>query len=410
MDPSRRWRNLGIAAGATTAVLFAGFDLYQWAAAYASDHFHNDFTFYYAAAVIGLGHGWPSIYDLGLQQSELNAMGSGIGVAELARYISPPPVAWLALPFTLLPYPVAYWLWSVLLLAALAGTWYLGAPGAGRLRPIHVVAALAWLPVIYGLQLGQPGIFVSLGVAGSYALLRSGRPFLSGLALGAIVLKPQLGFLVPVAFLLGGRFRAFVGAAVAIGALALASAISVGPEGIGAYQERLAFAANVPVNRGLTIAPYVGNLTTTRVLQAAIAIWALALVYRFRKRSPEWLYAPAILGGMAASPYLHIDDLVMLGLAAWLYLRVPQRPGWSWAFVLALVIGVEGITLWGPLPLIAGEIAALFLFSVAALKHHDGDAEHHRAEGEHDAGLEWKGEHVAVDGQRESLDQRTGSA
>src|SRR5712692_10233964 len=285
MDRSRRWRNLGIAAGATTAVLFAGFDLSQWVAAYASDHFHNDFTFYYAAAVIGLGHGWPSIYDLGLQQSELNAMGSGIGVAELARYISPPPVAWLALPFTLLPYPAAYWLWSALLLAALAGTWYLAAPGAGRLRLIHLVAALAWLPVIYGLQLGQPGIFVALGIAGSYALLRAGRPFLSGGALGAVVLKPQLGFLVPIALLVGGQFRAFVGAAVAIGALALASAINVGPEGLSAYQERLAFAASVPVNRELTIAPYIGNLTATRVLQAAIAIWALALVFRFRKRS-----------------------------------------------------------------------------------------------------------------------------
>jgi len=410
MDRSRRWRNLGIAAGATTTVLFAGFDLSQWVAAYASDHFHNDFTFYYAAAVIGLGHGWPSIYDLGLQQSELNAMGSGIGVAELARYISPPPVAWLALPFTLLPYPAAYWVWSALLLAALAATWYLAAPAAGRVRLVHLVAALAWLPVIYGLQLGQPGIFVALGIAGSYALLRSGRPFLSGVALGAVVLKPQLGFLVPIALLVGGQFRAFVGAAVAIGALALASAINVGPEGLSAYQERLAFAASVPVNRELTIAPYIGNLTATRVLQAAIAIWALALVFRFRKRSPEWLHAPAILGGMAASPYLHIDDLVMLGLAAWLYLRVAQRPAWSWAFVLALVIAVEGITVWGPVPLIAGEILALVLFSVAALKHQDGDAEHHRAEGEHDAGLERKGEHVAVDGQRESLDQRTGSA
>src|SRR5713226_4780047 len=57
MDGSGRWRNLGIASGALAAALFAGFDLFQWVAAYGSDHFHNDFTFYYAAARIGVTHG-----------------------------------------------------------------------------------------------------------------------------------------------------------------------------------------------------------------------------------------------------------------------------------------------------------------------------------------------------------------
>ena len=80
----QRWRNLGMAAGAVTAGLFAVFDLYQWAAAYAGDRFHNDFTFYYAAARIGLAHGWGSIYDLNLQQVELNTMGSGITIAQQA--------------------------------------------------------------------------------------------------------------------------------------------------------------------------------------------------------------------------------------------------------------------------------------------------------------------------------------
>jgi len=367
MNGSRRWRNLGIASGALAAALFAFFDLYQWVVAYGSDNFHNDFTFYYAAARIGVTHGWQSIYDLGLQQSELYAIGSRIRIAELARYISPPPLAWLALPFTLLPYPIAYFLWSALLLAALAGTWYLAAPGAGRERVIHLVAALAWLPVIYALQLGQPGLFVALGVAGSYALLRSNRQFLSGLALGVIVLKPQLGFLVPVALLAGGRYRAVAGAAVGIGLLLLASAVNLGPDGIAAYAQRLSFAADVPVNRQLTLALVIGGLAAARLVQGAIAVWALVLAYRLRNQPPEWMFVLAILGGLLATPYLHLDDLVMLGLAVWLYLRIPERPGWSWAFVLALVIATEGIEEWGPLPLIAGEIAALALVSVSAL-------------------------------------------
>src|ERR1700674_3968077 len=142
MTSTRRWRNLGVAAGGAAAVLFAGWDLYKWLEADASDHFHNDFTFYLAAARVGLAQGWPSIYALHPQQVELDAIGSGIKIAELARYISPPPVAWAALPLTVLPYPVAYWTWSALLLIALVLTWRFASPGHGRWRFAHLAAAL----------------------------------------------------------------------------------------------------------------------------------------------------------------------------------------------------------------------------------------------------------------------------
>ena len=364
MDRSRRWRNLGTAAGALAASMYAAFDLYQWAVAFASDHFHNDFTFYVAAARIGLDHGWSSIYDLTLQQAQLDAMGSGITVAQLARYISPPPVAWIALPFTVVPYEAGYLIWSVLLLVALSATWYLAAPGSGWPRAIHLVAALAWVPVIYGLQLGQPGLFVALGVAASYALLRRGQELLAGLALGVLVLKPQLAFLVPIALLVAGRYRAFAGAALVLGLLAIASAINVGPGGIATYQDRLNFAAGVPVNRELTLAPLIGDLTLTRVAQALIALWALALAFALRKRGPEWIFVVALVGGLLASPYLHLDDLVMLGLAMWIYLRVESRPPWTWAYVLALVIAAEGVPVWGPAPLLIGEVIALALLAI----------------------------------------------
>ena len=407
--PARR-RNLLIAAGAVTAVIFACFDLYQWALAYASDNFHNDLTFYYAAARIGLTHGWPSIYDLRMQQEALDALGSRIQIAELARYISPPPVAWAALPLTLLPFQAAYAVWSALLLLALVGTWYLAAPGTGRPRLIHIAAALAWLPVIYGLQLGQPELFVALGVAGCYALLRTGRPVWAGVALGALVLKPQLAFLVPAALLVSGRYRAFAGSAMAIGLLVLAAMLVVGPGGVSAYEQRLSFAAGVPVNRELTIAPFVGNLAAARVVQAAIAIWALALVYRFRRRGHEWLFVPALVGGIAASPYLHLDDLVMMGLAAWLYLRTSPTPRWSWVFLLALVIAAEGIPIWGPLPVIAGELVGLALLSVAAPEAHHRDGEHHDPEGQHDPSLERDRQNLAVDREPKLVDHGGGHA
>jgi hypothetical protein len=367
MSASRRWRNLGLAAAATTAVLFALFDLYQWALAYAGDRFHNDFTFYAAAAKIGLADGWSSIYDLSLQQAQLDAMGSRITIAELARYISPPPVAWLALPFTALPYEVAYWIWSALLLTALVATWWLAAPGGGRARLIFLAAAVGWLPVIYGLQLGQPGIFVALGVAASYALLKAKRPLWAGIALGALALKPQLAFLVPAALLFARHDRAFAGSVLSLGALAVLSALALGTSGLADYQARLNFAASVPVNRDLTLAYFLGAGSMTRVVEVAIGLWSLVLAYRTRGRGVEWLYACALVGGMLATPYMHLDDLAMVGLAAWLLLR-SESSAVTWIYALVAVLTIEGEPFWGPAPVVLVELGALALLSVAAFR------------------------------------------
>lgn len=365
-SPARRWRNLGVAAGAAAASLFAGFDLYQWAQAYAADRFHNDFTFYYAAAQIGKAHGWASIYDLALQQAQLNAMGSGITIAELARYISPPPVAWLALPLTAFAFPIAYWIWSAMLVAALVATWRLAAPGAGRMGIFFLAAAIGWLPVIYALQLGQPGLLVGLGVAASYALLRAGRPFWAGVALGAIIFKPQLAFLVPPALLAARRDRAFLGSFVVLVALGLASAVALGPSGLHDYASRLGYAAGVPVNRDLTLAAFLGNVTVTRAVQVLIAAWTLFLVFRLRHREPEWIYVCALSGSLLATPYVHLDDLAMLGLAGWLCLRA-NPPRRTWVYLLALVLVVEGEPIWSSAPVIAAELVTLVLLSFVAL-------------------------------------------
>ena len=399
---SRR-RNLGIAAGGAAAVIFAVFDLYQWFVAWSSDHFHNDLTFYYVAAQIGFAHGWSRIYDLDLQQTYLNALGSGITVAELARYISPPPVAWLALPLTALPFNLAYACWSGLLIVALGVTWRFAAPApdAGRLRVLFFAAALGWLPVVYGLQLGQPGLFVALGVAGSYALLRSGRPLWAGVALGAIVLKPQLAFLVPLALLAAGRYRAFTGSALALGALAILSALALGSSGIATYLDRLGFAASVPVNRDLTLAYLLGG--AARPVQIFTAAWTMLIANRLRQRGVEWIFACALVGGLLATPYVHLDDLMMLGLAAWLVLRA-SPPRWTWLYIVALVIAVEGEPIWGPPPVLVAEIGALALLSVAALKHPDREAEQDHAKREHDPGLERNRQHLVADGQPEAVD------
>ena len=70
---------------------------------------------------------------------------------------------------------------------------------------------------------------------------------------------------------------------------------------------------------------------------------------------------------MLATPYVHLDDLLMLGLAAWLILRA-KTPAWTWIYVLTGIVAVEGEPFWGPAPALAVEVGALVLLSVAALQ------------------------------------------
>jgi hypothetical protein len=188
----------------------------------------------------------------------------------------------------------------------------------------------------------------------------------AGVALGALALKPQLAVLVPLALLAARQDRAFLGSVLSLGVLAAASAIALGGDGISTYLSRLTFASSVSVNRELTLATLLGGGNVTRAAQAIIALGSLALVYRLRHRGPEWIYIPALVGGMLATPYLHLDDLTMLGLAGWLCLRT-STPRWTWVYVLAAVLAVEGEPIWGPVPVILAELVALALISVAAL-------------------------------------------
>lgn len=362
-----RRRNLVIAGAAAAATVCAAYSVFLWWTSYAGDNFHNDFTFYYAAARLGLTHGWTHLYDLGLQQQQLDAIGSRIKVAQLARYVSPPPLAWLVIPLTALPYRVAYWLWSALLLAGLVLTWYLAAPGAGRARVIFLVGAFGWLPIVYGLQLGQPALLVAAAVAACYTLLRNGRDIEAGAVLGLLVLKPQLALLVPVVLLVAGRRRAFASAVAVLALITIASLIALGPSGASDYVARLNFATSVPENQAQTLAAWIHNLTVTRAVQLVIAAWTVVLAYRYRRNGPEVWLAIALVGGLASSPYVHYDDLAMLGLACLLFLRAAHGR-WVIAYAMALVVLAEGFPIWMAGPELAAELIALAWLSVLALR------------------------------------------
>ncbi len=92
---------------------------------YLANHGDSDFKIYFLAARIGLDHGWQHIYDPRLEDAGWKLLGDGFSQQALPDllFLSPPPVAWIATPFTVLPPPAAYLAWSVVTVGCLALTW-----------------------------------------------------------------------------------------------------------------------------------------------------------------------------------------------------------------------------------------------------------------------------------------------
>src|SRR5438105_6237525 len=123
-----------------------------------------------------MAHGWPTLYHGNVYTAALQALTGSRDV-----FGNLPLAAWVALPFTVLPFHVADVLWSLLLAAAFVWTWWAATPpqaprpalratspvrarlasllqgryGLGWERVLLLLAALAAYPVLFAIDLGQ---------------------------------------------------------------------------------------------------------------------------------------------------------------------------------------------------------------------------------------------------------------
>lgn len=323
-----------------------------------------DFGNYYLYARVGLNQGWSRLYDLTAQQHEWLRLG-GPDVIPWFPIIYPPPLAWLVVPFTLLPLPVAFGCWTALLLGLILLTCRLVAPGPTRMsRWMVLVAMLAVFPVLFALLLGQILIVELAAVAGAWWLIGRGREIPAGILLVALVFKPQIAILLPVVLLVIGRWRTaavwFAGSAVVV----LIAVITTGLNGLHDYAVRLADAAAVApqflVPTQFTMAGLLGHGVVTIVVSAMAVALTIAVAYRHRAEGAAIPVAAALVGSMLITPYLHYQDLSALLLAGGIalhgsldrwqrtlmvigYLLLLATSFWGWGF--GLFSAVLGSTL-----------------------------------------------------------------
>jgi len=294
-----------------------------------------DFHTYFAAAEVGLNHGWSHIYDqevVGLEQKEL------VPTQWAQPFLSPPPVAWLTAPFLPLPYKVALAVWAFILFSALALAFAWAGVGRGLGRWIAVFGALSTWWVMLAVDVGQIVPVVAAGTVVGWRLLRDKRDVAAGLVLATILLKPNTAILVPLALLLAGRRRAVAAWLGAAALVLIAAELTVSPSGIASYTAELL--GPLPTGAdSLTLHGALGATGTFALLLRVLIIAAvLATSYKFR-RSPAATVPIAILGSMLIAPYLHAADLCLLSAAGWMVWQertsLPWRVPIAAAWVLA---------------------------------------------------------------------------
>ena len=140
-----------------------------------------------------------------------------------------------------------------------------------------------------------------------------------------IALKPQGMLLVPFALLVAGRRKAFFAWAASMAAVGAVVLPLIGLAGLRAYLSRLSYAQSHPgefwVGWAYNLSRHFeGTPVSMRLVELAAV--GLALLAAFRQRAQlELVIAAALVGSLLATPFLHLDDLMLLFPAGWLVLR-----------------------------------------------------------------------------------------
>ena len=257
----------------------------------------------------------------------------------------PPCFLLLLAPFGLLSYQVAAFDWVLLTFAGYCAA-------IRRWAPAMPWLALSFPPLLVNVITGQSGFLVAALFIGGMALLPR-RPLIAGLLLGLLIVKPQLGLVLPFALAAGREWRALAGAAAASIGLVLLSIFVFGWSTYQAWLGNAQFIASI-ASEGLAgwhrmASPYgalrlaglAGAAAWTMHITLAVAAAGAACLVWYRKADLGARAGALAAATALASPYLFVyDTLILVVPFLWLVGRgrhwLPLALTWAILF-LALV-------------------------------------------------------------------------
>lgn len=293
----------------------------------------GDYLAFYAASRAAQAGEAAAIYDPEIFETKLQEVGP-----ERDRYgltwQYPPTYFLLLFPVAHIAYVPGYILWT-----GLTALGFLAALRCGGFNRLILFVIIASPSVLQAVVTGQNG-FLTATLLTVAALYPDKRPVAAGLAAALLTVKPQLGLLIPIAYLAGGSWRAF--AVAALGALALIalSLSAYGHEtwiafmdGARGASDNLA-AGKFPLYKMAT--PFSGARFAGLPIEAAAAFHgacalaaacAVGLVWR-RVKDAELRAAALLVGVFFAAPYAYYYEMVILALPAGLIAKRALEEGW----------------------------------------------------------------------------------
>lgn len=303
----------------------------------------GEFFALWSYAKILSAHPASELYDL----ATLHARQVALGMESSARNPFPYPPTFLMFlwPLNLLPYAAAYLCWT---LGTLALFVWAVMRTCSRM-PLGVIGAIVAPTSIACIGFGQSGFLAAALITAGIRLAGS-RPVLSGILIGMLSYKPQLGLLVPIALAAAGFWPAFAAACATIIALAGVATMVFGWAVWPAWIAMLpSYATIFDQHATLKYIPTVlGNLQMlgvalpiAKAVQALFTVVVAGIIWRcFQRCSAKHAVAALLVGTFLATPHAFVYDMPMTTAAFILFIEARRRATaeFSLAEILILLV------------------------------------------------------------------------
>ena len=276
----------------------------------------GDFLAFWSYQEIARTHSAAGLYDIAATyQRQLDL---GMDPDPKMPFPYPPSFLLLIWPLGLLPYVMGYILW-------LPGTLSLFVFSIFKMccRLSFALGCAVVAPAcVYSIYYAQGG-FLTGALLTTGILLAKTRPIVSGILIGILTFKPQLGLLIPVALAAAGLWRTFTVACATVTALVIITAIAFGPEawvawiaGLPEYSEwfqapSTGMVFRISVTDILRLSGFGSNTVISAQALVSTAVASLTWV-SFRRGFTRLSCAALLTGAILASPHALIYDAPMV--------------------------------------------------------------------------------------------------
>ena len=309
-------------------------------------HF-GDFLALWSYAKIASAHPVAELYDFVILHARQIALGMDPNNPDPFPY--PPTFVILLWPLSALPYEVAY----IVAMAATLALFVWAVWGTCSRSPLCILGVIVAPASAVNILFGQSG-FLAAALITAGVRLAVTRPIVAGVLIGVLSYKPQLGFLVPIAFAAAGLWPAFLAAGVTLVGLALVATLAFGwavwPAWVAMLPAYADWFDHRPLEKLKFMTTVMGNLQMAGVslplakgAQALVAVMVAVLVARCFRRNPGRLATAALLvGTILATPHAFLYELPMVMAAVVLFIetRMGTSSTFGGAEVLILVLAV----------------------------------------------------------------------